>query len=135
MKKTRGFLLTASVCLAITFTFSCSGDDGDGDSGSSSSGGGNPSSSSGGSYLSCEELQRLTQTGFMGGDPGTYMDSLGNSCMTEYLSGPMECGDNKGCIRDKIFACMEKDADVKTLCGGGSEHCGEHYRNTCGSME
>ena len=36
MKKTRGFLLTAGILLAITFTLSCSGDDGDKDEGGGS---------------------------------------------------------------------------------------------------
>ena len=64
--KTKGFLLTAGVCLAMAFTLSCSSDDWLGDPSSSSNGGGEPSSSSGG-----------------GGDPSSSSNGGGNSIIYE----------------------------------------------------
>jgi hypothetical protein len=64
MKKTRGFLLTASIVLATTFTLSCSGD-----------GGGDPSSSSGG--------------GTQGGGDPSYASNSGQGALCKALRPEM----------------------------------------------
>jgi hypothetical protein len=113
MTKTKGFLLTAGILLATTFTLSCSEEEG-------------------GSYLSCEEVGSLMQSGFMGGDPDTYMDNLKSSCETKHMSELQNCNRDRQCGINIVMACMEKDENVKKLCGGGLEACGNHYDTTCG---
>jgi len=118
MTKTRGFLLTAGIVLATTFTLSCSDDKEDG----------------GGSYLSCEELGSLMQSGFMGGDPDTYMDNLQSSCVTKHMSELQNCKDEQ-CGKNIVMKCMSDDKDLKQLCGGNDlEACKKHY-DTCGKGE
>jgi len=74
--KTKGFLLTASVCLAMAFTLSCSSDDWLGDPSSSSNGGGEPSSSSNGGGDPSSSSNG-------GGDPSSSSNGGGNSITYE----------------------------------------------------
>ena len=122
--KTKGFLLTASVCLAMAFTFSCSSDDWLGDPSSSSNGGGEPSSSSngggdpssssngGGGYLPCSEAIPLFEVA----------EGVEHACRRTCEEEGYEC----------VLSCMEKDDIVKHICGGNSiEACNEHYNAEC----
>jgi hypothetical protein len=110
MSKLKLITLAASIMLAITFTISCSDDKDD------------PPA-----YLTCDELRKLMQEGFMEGNPGVYMDNLGNKCQLEHISEIQKCS-NRSCGEDIVLACMQNDKDVKKLCGGASmKECGPHY--------
>ena len=108
--KTKGFLLTASVCLAMAFTLSCSSDDWLGDPSSSSNGGGDPSSSSNGGGDPSSSSNG-------GGEPSSSSGGGGNSIIYEDETYPtVDIGTQTWLAKNLNYAvegskCYDNDPD------------------------